>query len=186
MLSDQDKAMLLRLARDTLTVRVREGRVPTPEEAGVTVTPAMQTVMGAFVTIHKNGQLRGCIGEIAPRRPLIEAVQDHAVNAGLNDYRFQSVTADELDDLDFEISALTPPVPVAGVDKIELGTHGIVIRQDGRSAVFLPQVAPEQGWDLPTTLTHLCRKAGLPAEAWKDESMEFTVFEAIVFGEDEE
>jgi len=92
------------------------------------------------------------------------------------------VTAAELPQLEFEISALTPPRPVASYHEIVLGRHGMVLAKRGRSAVFLPQVAPEQGWDLPTTLTHLAQKAGLRADDWK-EGAEYLVFEAIVFHE---
>ena len=81
-------------------------------------------------------------------------------------------------------SALTPPAPVDSYEKIRIGTDGVVLRKDGRSAVFLPQVAPEQGWDLNQTLTHLSQKAGLPPDAWK-EGASFLVFQADVFGESE-
>ena len=145
-------------------------------------TPAMQEVMGAFVTLHKHGQLRGCIGEIFPRRPLMEAVADQAVNAAFKDPRFPKLREDELELIDLEISALTAPRTVAGYRDIELGKHGIVLYKGGRSAVFLPQVAPEQGWDLETTLTHLSMKAGLGPDDWKN-GCEFQVFEAIVFSE---
>ncbi len=182
-LAAADKQNLLALARRSIEFVFAQRREPTPEETGVTITPAMQTVMGAFVTLHKHGQLRGCIGEIFPRRPLCQAVCGQAVNAAFNDHRFNQLTLAELSEVDLEISALTPPRPVAGWNEIEIGRHGMVIEKAGRSAVFLPQVAPEQGWDLATTLTHLCRKAGLPADAWHAADAKFTVFEAIVFGE---
>jgi uncharacterized protein (TIGR00296 family) len=93
------------------------------------------------------------------------------------------VQASELPELDFEISALTPSKHVDSYKDIVIGKHGMTIAMNGRRAVFLPQVAPEQGWDLATTLTHLSMKAGLPADAWKDKNAKFTVFEAIVFNE---
>ena len=181
-ISPQDKEELLRLARQTLTQVLTEGKAPTPDSLGVELTPCMKIVRGAFVTLEKDGVLRGCIGDIYPYRPLYEAVAAHALNAGLNDRRFRPVDASELDALHFEISALTQPYPVASYDEIELGKHGIVLEKQGHSAVFLPQVAPEQGWTLEDTLTHLSQKAGLPPDAWK-EGTSFSVFEAEVFEE---
>ena len=182
-LTQEDKDCLLRLARETLRTYIETGKTPAPEQLGIEITPAMKQVMGAFVTLHKHGRLRGCIGEIEPRRPLYQAVMDNAINAGAKDFRFQSVTLDEIPELEFEISALTPPHPVGGPEHIVIGKHGMTIEKAGRRAVFLPQVAPEQGWDRDTTLNHLCMKAGLPPNAWHEDTA-FTVFEAIVFGEE--
>ena len=126
--------------------------------------------------------LRGCIGEIAPRRPLYKAVIAQAVNSAVNDYRFRNVTAPEMKDIDIEISALTPPHKIKSYKDIKLGRDGIILHKDRHGAVFLPQVAPEQGWNLDETLTHLARKAGLSGDAWKKDC-EFQVFQAIVFGE---
>ena len=182
LLSDEDKTLLLKLARGVLDDYVKNGNTATPESLGIKLTPGMQRVMGAFVTLNENGELRGCIGEIFPRRPLYKAVMDHAVNAAVNDPRFQPVTADELPRIEMDISALTEPRSVAGYNDIGIGKHGMVLEKWGQSAVFLPQVAPEQGWTLDETLSHLAMKAGLPPDAWKD-GASFTVFEAIVFSE---
>ncbi len=177
-LSASDKLALLQLARQRIASRL-DGSVP---EIKIEATPAMQAVMGAFVTLHKQGQLRGCIGEIFPRRPLVEAVAYQAVNAAFHDPRFPRLRADELDEIDIEISALTPPHPVGSFREIEIGRHGVVLEKHGHSAVFLPQVAPEQGWGLEETLSHLALKAGLGFSDWKS-GCRFEVFEAIVFGE---
>ena len=182
-LTQEDKERLLTLARETLRFYLETGKTPTPEELGVEITPAMEQTMGAFVTLHEHGRLRGCIGEIEPRRPLYQAVMANAVNAGVKDYRFPNVVPDEMPELEFEISALTPPQPVESPERIVIGKHGMTIEKAGRRAVFLPQVAPEQGWDRDTTLGHLCMKAGLPPDAWREDAA-FTVFEAIVFGEE--
>lgn len=181
-LSEEDKVQLLKLARGMLETYVKTGKRTTPEALGITITPAMSQNMGAFVTLTINENLRGCIGEIVPRRPLYQAVMDHAINAGAHDMRFMPITEKELPLLHYEISALTPPRPVASYKDIVIGKHGMVIEKNGRSAVFLPQVAVEQHWDLDQTLTHLSLKAGLPADAWK-EGAQWTVFEAIVFSE---
>lgn len=182
-LSEEDKRVLLRLARKALESFVTTGTMPTVESLGITVTPGMQQQMGAFVTLTINGRLRGCIGEIVPHRPLYEAVLERAIDAGINDHRFPRVSEKDLPLLHYEISALTPPRPVSTYWDIELGKHGMVMRKDGYSAVFLPQVAPEQGWTLEETLTNLSLKAGLRQDAWK-EGASWTVFEAIVFEEE--
>ena len=179
-LSESDKTALLQFARQ----RICEHVLDYAEPAELDVTPPMQELMGAFVTLHEQGQLRGCIGEIFPERPLHEAIREQAVNAALHDPRFPRVRADELGLIDIEISALTPPHPVASYAEIEIGRHGVVLRKGFRSAVFLPQVAPEQGWGLEETLSHLSMKAGLAPDAWKSDC-EFHVFEAIVFSEKE-
>ena len=172
-------------------------RVPKASELGITVSEAMKQPRAAFVTLKKAPtlegskemgpvklQLRGCIGDIFPQRPLYRSVIINAINACVNDKRFYPVTIDECSDVVIEISALTRPEPVASADDIRIGTDGVVLNKDGSSAVFLPQVAPEQGWDLETMLTRLSLKAQLPAEAWK-EGAGFLAFQAVVFGEDE-
>ena len=136
---------------------------------------------GVFVTLNDaDGNLRGCIGNILPVAPLAEGIWGRAQDAALNDPRFPSVQPDELPTLSFEISVLTKPVRISGPDQIVIGKHGVVMRKDGRSAVFLPQVAPEQGWDVETMLIHLSMKAGLRPNAWR-EGANFEVFEAQVF-----
>ena len=136
---------------------------------------------GVFVTLNDaDGNLRGCIGNILPVAPLAEGIWGRAQDAALNDPRFDAVTADELPTLSFEISVLTKPVKIAGPDEIVIGRHGVVMHKDGRSAVFLPQVAPEQGWDVETMLIHLSMKAGLRPNAWLN-GANFEVFEAQVF-----
>lgn len=179
-LSDSDKQSLLQLARASLMYYLENKTQGTPEELGFEITKGMSQTMGAFVTLHKDGRLRGCIGEIVPRRELYKAVIEHAVNAGFNDYRFTPVKANEVADLDFEISALSPPHKVESYRDIVIGKHGVVLHKNGASAVFLPQVAPEQGWGVEETLTQLALKAGLRADDWR-KGATFEVFEAIVF-----
>ena len=178
LLSRSDKQALLRLARHRITKQLREDE----PELDLKITSAMQEVMGAFVTLHKNGQLRGCIGEIFPRRTLYEAVAEQATNAAFHDPRFPRVCESELGEIEIEISALTAPHQVASYEDIEIGKHGVVLYKGSRSAVFLPQVAPEQGWGLEETLAQLALKAGLGFNDWES-GCEYHVFEAIVFSE---
>ena len=184
-LDAEARAYLLRVARESLETAVRAGsgrarlRVSHDEAPPVTLAK-----MGAFVTLNDRatGALRGCIGEILPMRPLVDAVVARAVDSALHDPRFLPVEEDELDGLRVEVSALTPPKPVASWRDIVLGRDGMTLEKNGRFAVFLPQVAPEQGWDLPTTLTYLSQKAGLPPDAWR-EGATFETFQAEVFHE---
>jgi len=182
-LTEEDKKELLTLARKTISYALANQRVPEASDLGVTISEAMARPRAAFVTLKKNSQLRGCIGDIFPQRPLYRSVIINAINASLNDRRFPRLTEDECKDITIEISALTVPQPIDSPDEIRIGTDGVVLNKDGQSAVFLPQVAPEQGWDLNQTLRHLSLKAGLPADAWK-EGANFLVFQADVFGEE--
>lgn len=183
-LSAADRAYLLGLARKSLERAVKGGARKTPLSAIGDAPKATRAKMGAFVTLNvkSTGALRGCIGEIMPMRPLVEAVAARAVDSALHDPRFSPVTEGELDGLRVEVSALTPPKPVASWRDIVLGRDGMTMEKDGCFAVFLPQVAPEQGWDLPTTLSYLSQKAGLDADAWRD-GAKFETFQAEVFHE---
>jgi hypothetical protein len=177
-LNDGDKRALLALVRETL-VRHLSGK-PLPPAAGL--GPALRQKRGVFVTLKKRGALRGCIGRMIPDKPLHELAGIVALQSALDDPRFRSVTPEELRDLEIEISVLTPMTPVPGAGHIVVGRDGVLIRKDGRSAVFLPQVAPEQGWGRDEMLDHLCLKAGLPPGSWK-EGAQLLTFQAVVFGE---
>jgi AmmeMemoRadiSam system protein A len=136
----------------------------------------------AFVTIHKRGELRGCIGHVEANEPLGRVIARCAVAACSLDPRFPALTADELPDIDVELSLLTPLEPIAGPNEIEIGRHGLVVEKGSRRGLLLPQVAVEWKWDAPTFLAHTCHKAGLPRDAWK-EGAKMWRFEAEVFGE---
>jgi len=188
-LSADDRAYLLSLARASMEHAVRSGSSPASvfhSQSPVPRNPpkATQAKMGAFVTLNDKatGALRGCIGEIMPVRPLVDAVAARAVDAALRDPRFSPVSERELGGLRVEVSALTPPKRVASWRDIVLGRDGMTLEKNGCFAVFLPQVAPEQGWDLPTTLSYLSQKAGLSSDAWRDGAT-FETFQAEVFHE---
>jgi len=155
---------LLEIARQTVTAHVN--RRPLPDFA--CSDPRLAADGAAFVTLRgKSGDLRGCIGAIQPVEPLCQSVRNNAIAAASRDYRFTPVRPDELTGLDVEITVLSPLEPVTDLNGIRLGTHGLYLEAAGTSSVFLPQVAPEQGWDLTTTLRQLSRKAGLSADAWR-------------------
>jgi len=181
-LDDNDRRTLTDLARKTLEWYLTKNDYPDLKDLNITATPNLKLDRAVFVTLHKNGDLRGCIGEIYPSRPLYMAVMRRAIDAAVNDYRFAPVTAAELPSLDIEISVLTPPSPVVKWTDIVLGRDGIIMEKSGQRCVFLPQVPTEQKWDLETTLNHLAVKGGFSQDAWRDKNG-FMVFQADVFGE---
>jgi AmmeMemoRadiSam system protein B/AmmeMemoRadiSam system protein A len=175
-----DRKYLLRLARETISRFLTIKMVPLPRLS----SPILREPRGVFVTLKKRGDLRGCIGHMVPDRPLAELVAAMALQSAFEDPRFSPVTARDLPDLEIEISVLTPMKPVSGPNDIVVGRDGVLLQKGGKSAVFLPQVAPEQGWGRDEMLSHLSQKAGLPSGAWKD-GASFLTFQAIVFGEAE-
>ena len=176
-----DQRFLLTLARDTLRQHVAGRALPDPEREK-RLPESVKKDFGVFVTLKEHGDLRGCIGSIAPVEPLWKGVVRNAVNAASEDPRFRPVRPEEEPLIEIEVSILTPPTRVRGPEDIVIGRDGVMLTKGRNRAVFLPQVAPEQGWDLPTTLTHLATKAGLPGDAWKTGAT-FEVFQAQVFNE---
>ena len=175
-----DRKYLLGLARETISRYLTIKMVPLPRLS----SPILREPRGVFVTLKKRGDLRGCIGRMIPDRPLAELVGAMALQSAFEDPRFSPVTPRELPDLEIEISVLTPMKPVSGPNDIVVGRDGVLLQKGGKSAVFLPQVAPEQGWGRDEMLNHLSQKAGLPSGAWRD-GASFLTFQAIVFGEAE-
>jgi AmmeMemoRadiSam system protein B/AmmeMemoRadiSam system protein A len=173
----------LALTRRTLEVVLGGGAPPDAAALAVPGDAVWAKPYGTFVTLKHRGELRGCIGHIFPVEPLWQDLRDNAVSSALHDPRFPAVSRGELAGLELEVSILTEPRVVPGPDGFEVGRHGVVLTAQGRRAVFLPQVAPEQGWDRETTLHHLSLKAGLAGDAWRSPDARFEVFEAQVFGE---
>lgn len=136
---------------------------------------------GAFVTLHKGHNLRGCIGYIRAQKPLYQTIQEMAQAAAFQDTRFKPVTRDELKDITIEISVLTPLQKISRVEEIAVGTHGIYIVKDFHSGLLLPQVATENKWDRESFLRHTCTKAGLPEDAWRESDAEIYIFSADIF-----
>ena len=174
---------MLKLARATLRAHLAGKPLPDPKD--FKLSPKAFEKHGVFVTLNKNKRLRGCIGSIMPVYPLADGVVRNAVNAASHDPRFQPMTMAEEPQVTIEISVLTVPKRVKSYKDVVIGRDGVIIRLAGHSAVYLPQVAPEQGWDIAQTLNHLCVKAGLPMSAWKNPEMEFLTFQAQVFSEQE-
>ncbi|MCX6143319.1 MAG: AmmeMemoRadiSam system protein B [Ignavibacteriales bacterium] len=179
-LSDKDKKDLLILARQTVEQYVKQKTVATVEPSAFSKT--VGTNCGAFVTLRKNGDLRGCIGRFDASEPLYSVVQKMAVASSSEDYRFSPVSPEEVDQLEIEISVLTPMRRIKSVDEFHLGKQGIYIKKGARAGTFLPQVAEETGWTKEEFLGHCAQdKAGLGWNGWKD--AELYVYEALVFSE---
>ncbi len=175
------KSTLMAIAKSTITSYVRSGEVPEFSETD----PRLHKHEGAFVTVKKEGRLRGCIGRIIGDAPLYRIVRDMAVAAVSKDPRFPPVKTDELDELEVEISVLSRPRPIRDIGDIVLGKHGVIVSQGlFHRGVFLPQVAEEFNWNREEFLSNLCaHKAGLPADAWKDPKTKIEIFSAEVFSE---
>ncbi len=144
-------------------------------------TERLEQPFGAFVTLKRDGQLRGCIGRIDAAAPLLETIAQMAQAAAFEDPRFPPLVLEEFDALDIEISILSPIEPCPDTNRIEIGRHGLIIRSEGRSGLLLPQVPVEWGWDRQEFLQHTCRKAGLPLNAWCKPETQLLWFEAEVF-----
>lgn len=150
------------------------------------VTDIFKEKRGVFVTIREYGELRGCIGYPYPVLPLLEAISDAAVSAATKDPRFMAVTSKELEEIEFEVTVLTPPVrltcPASKRDShVIIGKHGLIIRGAGTSGLLLPQVATEYVWSPKEFLDYTCIKAGLPKGCWMEEKFEIMTFEGQIF-----
>lgn len=178
-LSQDEKTTLLQLARSAIETHLTGEDDPPP----LNLTEGLGRRGGAFVTLHKDGDLRGCIGTFTSDEPLYMTVAEMAVSAATRDPRFHPVTTEELDHVTLEISVLSPLREVAGPDEIEVARHGLYIIRGDNAGVLLPQVATEWGFDTLRFLDATCEKAGLPAGCWEEEGTRILVFEAEVFGE---
>lgn len=176
-LEDADRATLLDLARHSIESHVARTTAPVVPATGAAARPG-----GAFVSLHRLGSLRGCIGHIEADAPLGHIVARCAVAAASSDPRFPPVTITELADLRVELSVLAPLEPIAGPEAVEVGRHGLVIERGWNRGLLLPQVAVEWAWDAERFVAETCRKAGLPHSAWREGALLYR-FEADVFGE---
>ena len=175
--NDHDRAWLLTLARDAIVAYANERQLLTSISESIAERRG-----GAFVTLHKHGELRGCIGHIEPDEPLGRVVPRCAVAAASTDPRFPPVSLAEIPELEIEVSLLGPLEPITGPADIIIGRHGLVVERDRHRGLLLPQVATEWKWDAQTFLAQTCHKAGLSPDAWK-RLAKIWRFEAEVFSE---
>jgi AmmeMemoRadiSam system protein A len=187
-ITPEERKALLADARETIAARLDSRR---PEYRR---DPALQAVLsggasallrpcGAFVTLHKNGALRGCIGRMSSPESLEKTVRIMAAEAAFGDPRFPPLSRDEWPACDIEISALSPMEPCADPHLVEVGVHGLYLSLRGRSGVLLPQVPVEQGWSREEYLDYICVKAGLPPASFANPEARLLTFTAMVFGE---
>ena len=184
-LTDIDRNLLLVLARTTIEAKLRgQDSADKPE----VISSALQEKRGCFVTLHKRGALRGCIGTIEPQKPLLEGVAENAINAAFDDPRFPSMSEDELEDTEIEVSVLTVPTVLEYTDaddlkaKLRPGIDGVILSREWQRATFLPQVW-EQLPNVEDFLGHLCKKAGMERKCWTDTRTVVSVYEAEYFSE---
>jgi AmmeMemoRadiSam system protein A len=178
-LTKKQKEILLELARQTIESAVRRKKAPDFSSDD----PVLSAHCGAFVTIHKHGSLRGCIGNIVSNCPLWQTIKKMAVEASLHDPRFSPVAPNELKDIDIEISVLSPLEKITDTNSIQIGKHGLFISKGFYQGLLLPQVATEYNWDKTEFLQHTCLKAGLYRECYKEKGCEIFIFSATIFGE---
>jgi len=174
------RAALLALARASMRAAARRrppDSVPPPADR----SPVLDEKRGAFVTLHLAGRLRGCVGTLKPESPLWEAVRDAAWSSACEDNRFPPVGESECGEIDIEISVLSPMKEIPSWNEFLPGDHGILLAKDSRQAVFLPKVATDMKWGREETLSALCKKAGLPVNAWRLPGARFWIFTAEVF-----
>jgi AmmeMemoRadiSam system protein A len=176
-LSASDKKKLHDIARQSIAAGL-EGNFPPPL---TNISEVLREPRGAFVTLHLQGCLRGCIGLIEAVKPLAETIQEMALSAAFCDPRFPPLTPKEYHQIDLEISVLSPLQQINDIEAIQVGLHGLYIRQGSCRGLLLPQVATEYGWDRETFLQQTCVKAGLPPMAWKDPETVISVFSADIF-----
>jgi AmmeMemoRadiSam system protein A len=174
------KKALLEFARKTIANFLNSETAPLARN----FDPVLKRKQGAFVTLRKNDDLRGCIGHMENDRPLCETIGSMALQSAFNDPRFKPLAADELPDIEIEISVLTPYQKVDDAEEIMTGRDGVLLKKEKRQAVFLPQVATERNWNRYELLDNLCIKAGLKPGSWKKDSELYT-FQAIIFKESE-
>ena len=180
-MDDKQKQTLLKVARDTVAAVIKGE----PTEAPQSDDPELNAPCGCFVTLKNHGRLRGCIGQFISESPLIELVAEMAKSSATGDPRFfaDPISAGELDQLDVEISVLSPLQRTNEPLSLRLGVDGIYIKKGRTSGCFLPQVATETGWSKEEFLSYCCaHKAGLAADAWRDPETEVNLFTADVFG----
>jgi len=176
-LTDDEKKTLHNIALAAIKKRLGNEPPVLPKST----TDTLNEKRGAFVSLHKHGQLRGCIGYVHGFKPLAKAINDMAIAAAFKDPRFPPLNENELEDLNIEISVLTPMKQISNINEIEVGKHGLMMIKGPYSGLLLPQVATQYNWDRQTFLSETCHKAGLPTDAWKDDDTEIYIFSADIF-----
>ncbi len=178
-LTDADKKLLLSQARASIEAHLKDQSAPAVKDP----SPGLGESRGAFVSLHRRGDLRGCIGYLEAAKPLLTTVREMAAAAAFHDPRFKPLKLEELADLEIEISVLSPMKLIKSTDDIEVGKHGLYIVRGFSRGLLLPQVASQYQWDRLTFLSQTCGKAGLPPDAWKEPATKIYTFTADIFAD---
>lgn len=185
-LSDSDGIELVTMARRVVTEFLKNNS----KINDIAFDSKFNFSSGVFVTLNKKDSLRGCIGFPLPVKKLSKGLVDAAISAATQDTRFSPVTVDELDEIVFEVTVLTPPVeikvsrPSEYLTEIRVGRDGLIVENSYTSGLLLPQVPTEYGWDVEEFLEYTCQKAGLRKDAWKDKTIKISRFQGVIFKED--
>lgn len=186
MLSDEEGEFLVKLARNSIETYLKEGQIiKVPED----VSPILKEERGAFVTLHRDGDLRGCIGYPEPVKPLAQAVIEVAISAATGDPRFPQVTILEMENIQVEVSVLTKPEliqvtkPAEYLEKVEVGKDGLIVEMGIYRGLLLPQVPVEWNWDVEEFLANTCMKAGLSPDCWLQDGVKLYSFQSQIFSE---
>ncbi len=181
-LSDNEKNQLLTIARSTITAYLKNKNIPTVDENSFSANLKVKT--GAFVTLRENRELRGCVGNFFSEKPLYRVIQEMAIAAATRDTRFSPVQSSEMENIEIEISVLTPLHRIYSIDEFKLGRDGIYIKKGNRSGTFLPQVANDTHWTVEEFMGHCAQdKAFIGWDGWKEKDVELYTYRALVFGE---
>lgn len=178
-LSIADQKLLLQVARDSIQAHLKDRPAP----AVTSDSPVLCEARGAFVSLHRQGRLRGCIGYLEAVKPLLQTVREMAAAAAFHDPRFRPLRLEELPDLEIEISVLSPMKLINSTDEIEVGKHGLYMVKGPYRGLLLPQVATEYRWDRLTFLEQTSCKAGMPPDAWKNPRTQIYIFTADIFSD---
>ena len=179
-LDDDDRRMLLRIARDAINRYLQSpGEIDPPDE----LTPGLKRYVGAFVTLHLNKDLRGCVGSLTCDKTVAETVAEVAVSAAFEDYRFDQLSRDDIERMNIEVSVLSEFTPIDDISQVVPGKHGLWVESEQGKGLLLPQVAEQHGWDRETFLRQTCVKAGLSPSDWQKSETTTMVFTAEVFSE---
>lgn len=179
MFSESEKKLLLQFARYALESAVKN----VPIKKLLDLSTNLLKPSGAFVTLRRGNDLRGCIGYLEPIKSLIETIQEVTMKAALEDVRFLPVTSEELDQIGIEISVISPMTQISNPNEIQIGKHGLMVEHGNYRGILLPQVATEFGWDRDAFLMHTFRKAGLPENLWNNPKLKIFTFTAEIFSE---
>ena len=182
-LKEHERKLAAKIPRLSLSSHLSEHDLPTEKHLNPEGYAGLRRPMGVFITLKEKEKLRGCVGHIHPLGPVWKELRDVSILAATKDPRFETPNLDELKAIQISITLLSKPEYVDGPYEFEPGRHGIIFELGKHRSVFLPQVAPQWGWNKESTFRQLAKKAGLDPEAWKENEARFALFRGQIFDE---